>query len=181
MNPDQRPVRTTIVLGAVGALFVMVAGWMTGPYGIGPHMAFGLVWIITAAYAMALARWSDRSLPAVIFPLLVLGAVGMALPRSVTAYGLVPALLSWIRSGICFPRSVLPSILRELVLSGGGALMVAFWAPPNPFAWAMSIWLFGLVQALFFILFEPRPSSPAAPAPDPFDMAQRRIDELLDG
>jgi len=180
MNADHRPVRTTIILGGMGALAWLLADWAVGGYWPWPLITFGIIWLMTATYAMALARWSGRSILAVIFPLLVLAMTGVVMPRYGVAFGLTLAVLSWIRSGICFPRAPLLSLLRELFLCGGGGLVVALWGPSTPPTWALGIWLFSLVQSLFFVLFEPEPSS-SAPPPDPFDLARRRIEDLLEG
>jgi hypothetical protein len=90
-------------------------------------------------------------------------------------------ILSWIRSGICYPRSGFQVLFRETLLCGGGGLVLAFWGPSVPLSWALGIWLFSLIQALFYILFEPGTPAPDNPAPDPFDQARRNIEELLDG
>ena len=111
----------------------------------------------------------------------MLGLMGPAIARSEVAFGLALLVFSWVRSGICFPRSALRSVLRELVLCGGGAAVIAIWGPSTPLAWALGIWLFSLLQALFFILFEPGEESRRAVAVDPFDRAAGRIEDLLDG
>ena len=85
------------------------------------------------------------------------------------------------RSGICYPRSVVQSLVREAILCGGGGLCLVLWNLSTPVSWGLGIWFFGLLQALFFVLFEPgRPPSETSP-PDPFDQALRRIEEILDG
>jgi hypothetical protein len=132
-----------------------------------------------AVYALALLRWSGRSLPAVFFPLLVLAGFGAAMPTAGLTFGLALAIFSWIRSGICYPRSVVQSLVREALLCGGGGLCLMLWGLSTPLSWGLGIWLFGLMQALFFILFEP--GSPSAELPcDPFDHALQGIEALLD-
>lgn len=180
MTTEYRPVRTTIILGGMGALVWFLANWAIGGYWAWPLMAFGIIWLMTASYAMVLVRWSARGLLESVFPLLVLGCIGVMMPRSGMALGLVLIVLSWIRSGVCFPRSPLQSLFRELILCGGGGLVVALWGPSTPIAWVLSIWLFSLVQSLFFVLFEPATRSSAS-LPDPFDLARHRIENLLDG
>jgi len=180
MNADHRPVRTTILLGGMGALAWIVADGVIGGYWAWPLIAFGIIWFMSASYAVALVRWSGGGILASVFPLLVLGVLGVVMPRSGLAFGMALVVLSWIRSGICFPRSPLVSLFRELILCGGGGLVVALWGPPTPLSWGLGIWLFSLVQALFFILFEPVSLSSAA-APDPFELALHRIENLLDG
>lgn len=178
MNSEYRPVRTTIILGGAGALAWILAAWVTGGYWAWPLITFGIIWCMIASYAIALVRWSGRGILAVVFPLLMLGIIGVVMPLSDLALGLALVVFSWIRSGICFPRSTLLSLLRELILCGGGGLAVACWGPSTPLSWGLGIWLFSLVQALFFILCEPA-SRPSVTPPDPFDLALRRIENLL--
>jgi hypothetical protein len=181
MNTDHRPVRTTLLLGGLGGLVCCLAGW-TGAWPVfRPWFSFGIVWCLIAVYALVLLRWSGRSLPAVFFPLLVLAGVGAAMPTAGLAFGLALAIFSWIRSGICYPRSVAQSLVREAVLCGGGGLCLMLWGPSTPLSWGLGIWLFCVVQALFFILFEPGLSSSETLPPDHFDQALRRIEALLDG
>jgi hypothetical protein len=144
-------------------------------------MAFGIIWCLVAAYAFSLARWSGGGIPAVLFPLLVLGGVGAMLPLAGATFALALGVLSWIRSGICYPRTALQALLREMLLCGGGGAALILWDPTTPLAWALGILLFSLVQSLFFVLFEPEARPPDMPPPDPFDHARRRIEALLDG
>jgi hypothetical protein len=69
--------------------------------------------------------------------------------------------------------------VREAILCGGGGLCLMLWNLSTPVSWGLGIWLFGLMQALFFILFEP--TSPSAGRPrDPFDHALQQIEVLLE-
>jgi hypothetical protein len=181
MNSDRRPVRTTIILGGLGGLAFCLVGLAGASRGLWPWIAFGIVWCLMAIYALMLVRWSGRGLPAVLFPLLVLAVAGVVMPRAGVAFGLALAVFSWLRSGICYPCASFQALFREFFLCGGGGLVLALWGPLTPLSWALGIWLFSLVQALFFVLFEPGALSPEGPPPDPFDQAQRRIEELLGG
>lgn len=179
MKTEHRPVRTTIIIGGVGALAWFFADRALGGSWAWPLMAFGTIWLISASYAVALVRWSGRGIRGSFFPLLVLGFIGVMVPRSIVTIGLAVIVLSWIRSGVCFPSAPLRSLLRELLLCGGGGLVVTLWGPSTPLAWALGIWLFSLVQSLFFVLFEPESRS-SAPPPDLFDLARHRIEDLLE-
>lgn len=181
MNTPHRPIRTTIILGGLGGLAFLLTSLPGIPMGFRPWLSFGLVWGLTAVYALMLARWSGHGLADIIFPLLVLGGLGAALPRAGVVFGLALAILSWIRSGICYSRSGFQALFREGFLCGGGGLVLALWGLSAPLSWALGIWLFSLVQALFFVLFESGPRLPAGPPADPFEQARRRIEELLEG
>ena len=181
MNGTYRPVRTTIILGGVGGLAYLLVGLFGLHGGLRPWICFGIVWCLITGYALVLVRWSGRGLPAVVFPLLVLGVAGLLAPHAGLAFGLALAIFSWIRSGICYPCSAVQAFIREVVLCGGGGLVLALWGPLTPLSWALGIWLFSLVQALFFVLFETGALVRENPPPDPFDQARRRIEELLEG
>ena len=112
MKSDQRPVRATLILGGLGGLSFIAAGVLGVGFGLWPWMAFGIAWCLTAAYALALVRWSGRSLTAVLFPLLVLGGIGAVLPRAGATFVLALGVLSWIRSGVCYPRPVFQALFR---------------------------------------------------------------------
>jgi hypothetical protein len=181
MKTSYKPVRTTIVIGGLGGLAFLLTGMIGTPIGLRPWLCFGIIWCLLAAYALALAGWSGCRGTDVIFPLLILGGIGIALPRAGVVFGLTLVILSWLRSGICYPRSGFQALFREVLLCGGGGLVLVLWQPSAPLSWALGIWLFSLVQALFFILFESgTPALKEAP-PDRFDQARRRIEELLEG
>ncbi|MGD9330504.1 MAG: hypothetical protein PVJ53_04280 [Desulfobacterales bacterium] len=181
MNRDHRPVRTTIIIGGAGTLAYMIAYWGLRWHWAWPAIASAIIWLTMATYAVALARWSGRGPVAIVFPLLVLGAIGMDLSPSGWTLILALAMLSWIRSGICYPGPVLRSLLREFILCGGPGLIILLWGPSTSLSWALGIWFFSLVQALFFILFEAETPSRDEPLPDSFERAARRIESLLDG
>jgi len=181
MHASHRPVRTTIILGGLGGLAFLLTSLPGIPGAFRPWLSFGLVWGLVAVYALMLVRWSGRGLAEIVFPVLVLGAVGAALPRTGVVFGLTLAILSWIRSSICYPRSGFQALFREGLLCGGGGLVLALWGLSGPLSWALGIWLFSLVQALFFVLFEPGAPGMENPLPDPFEQARCRIEEILEG
>ena len=89
------------------------------------------------------------------------------------------AILSWVRSGICFPAAPGSAIGREVVVCGGGLLAVAL-IPGHSLSWAVGIWVFFLVQALFFVGFETggdrRREKTSANA---FERARHRAEKIL--
>ncbi len=147
-----RPVRTTLVYGMGSALAVVTAAWLFAGL-LGWPTAFKLaLWMDLGLYAILLARWSGKGPGAVVFPLALL--LGAALwPGGYAAFfclGL--AVFSWIRSGICFSATPLRSIAAEIITLAGGAGLMALLGPGSTATWAISIWLFFLVQALYFCL-----------------------------
>jgi hypothetical protein len=131
---------------------------------------------------MLLARWSRKPKVALVSPLTLL--LGSALWTGIFGTFLFMALggLSWIRSGICFNHTPFRTLVAETITIFGGAGLVAALNPDTAVTWSLSIWLFFLIQSLYFFLVP----SPAAlrkknPSDDPFDHACRNVRRILDG
>ena len=79
----------------------------------------------------------------------------MAAAGSVTGF-VVPAAagLSWIRSGICFPGSLPRRVCAEAITCAAGLALVRLLQPPGPYGLPLSIWMFGLIQALYFVVVD---------------------------
>jgi hypothetical protein len=176
-----RPVRTTIVFGAISALVLMpLAGGLAGL--IGWTLAVKLMlWADLLFYALLLARWSGKGPGPIVFPLALL--LGTALWPGFTAafFFLGLGVFSWIRSGICFGGTPLRAIAAEIVTVAGGAGLVTLLGTGSTVTLAISIWLFFLVQALyFFIVPAIDPQADDRPAADPFAQAHREALRVLD-
>jgi len=177
----KRCVRTTLVYAMISAFSVMpAAGLMAGP--LGWAMAFKLaLWADLFGYAVLLARWSGKALSAVLFPLALL--LGAALwPGSYAGFCLLGmGVFSWVRSGICFAGTPLRSIVAEIITVAGGAALVALLSPGSTVIWAVSIWLFFLVQALYFFIVPANgPSTIDRLVEDPFEQARREAQRVLE-
>lgn len=177
----KRPVRTTLVYALLSAVAVMPADWIfAGP--LGWSLGFKLaLWLDLCAYALLLARWSGQGPGAIGFPLAVLlGAV--VWPGVYTGFFFLGlGVLSWIRSGICFGAAPLRAACAEIVLVAGGAGLVALLNPGSTIAWAVGIWLFFLVQSLyFFVVPTAGPQSDMLNREDAFEQAYRNARRVLD-
>jgi hypothetical protein len=177
----KRPVRTTIVFALVSAFTVMPAAWLlAGP--LGWPMALKLaLWTDLACYTVLLARWSGKSPLATLFPLFLL--LGAALwPRVTNGFiflGL--GVFGWIRSGICFTRSPLRAVFAEIFTIAIGIGLVALMRPASTLAWAIGIWLFYLVQTLyFFIVPLKNMAARGRDDVDRFERARRDAQRILD-
>ena len=176
-----RPVRTTLVFGLISALAVMpLARGLAGFTGWAMAVRL-LLWADLFVYALLLARWSGKGPGPILFPSALL--LGAALwPGTITAFlflGL--GVLVWIRSGICFSATPLRAMAAETLTVGGGAGLAALLGPGTTLTWAISTWLFFLVQALYFFLVPSIAASTAArPAADPFEQAHREALRVLD-
>jgi hypothetical protein len=110
-----------------------------------------------ATYAVLLARMSARPIRAIAAPVLMLAAV-LLVASSVSGF-LVPAAagLSWIRSGLCFPGPVARRIAAEALLSAAGLALCAALSPSGILGWALGVWMFFLIQALYFVVIADLP------------------------
>ncbi|WP_319525916.1 hypothetical protein [uncultured Desulfosarcina sp.] len=175
------PIRTTLVYGLICALIAMpAAGSLAGI--VGGSIAFKLVlWTILSGYSLLLARWSGKHPAVLLFPLILL--LGTAVWPGIDSvfFFLGLGVLCWLRSGICFSGFPLRAMAAETVAAAGGAALVALLGPGNAVTWAISIWLFFLVQALYFFIVPHRSSTTADRQDvDPFEQAQREAQRILE-
>jgi hypothetical protein len=149
---------------------------------MGAAMAFKLMlWAAFGGYALLLARWSAKNPASLLFPLaLLLGAA--VWPGLYTAFFfLLMGVLGWLRSGICFSSHPARAIIAETIIGAGGAGLLAWLNPGSALAWTISIWLFFLLQALYFFIV-PVPGLKTAPRSslDTFERAYRGALRVLD-
>ena len=177
----KRHVRTTLVYGLISALTVMPAAWSLAGL-VGWPMAFKLMlWLDLLGYAALLARWSGNGPSVILFPMALL--LGTALwPGVYTGFFFLGlGVFSWIRSGCCFSGTPLRAVAAEVITVGGGAGLVSLLGPGSSLTWAISIWLFFLVQALYFYMVPTScPPDAVGTASDPFDQAHREALRVLD-
>jgi len=175
------PIRTTLVYGLICALLAMPAtGSLAGI--VGGAIAFKLVlWTILSGYSLLLARWSGKHPAVLLFPLILLLGTAVWPAIDTVFFFLGLGMLCWLRSGICFSGFPLRAMIAETVAAGGGAALVALLGPGNAITWAISIWLFFLVQALYFFIVPHRGSTTAdRQNVDPFDQARREAQRILE-
>jgi hypothetical protein len=174
------PITATVIFGAGAAL--LAAGALSLPLRLSPRPTAlnALLFLCLAAYAALLARLSAKPIRSFFAPLLMLAAV---LPVAASVGGfVVPAAagLAWMRSGICFPGPAARRAAAEALAAAAGLAVCAALRPPGAAGWALSLWLFFLVQALYFVIIDPhRRSRGEAPARDPLQTAHLRAQALL--
>jgi hypothetical protein len=146
-------------------------------------LAFQLsFWAMLAGYAVLLSRWALRPLKAIGLPLLLL--LGFAfLIESATVFQFAALVtLSWVRSGICFRKTPLAKrLVAELGLGLTTGLLVFGIVPGVNLVWALGVWLFFLIQALYFVLFEHRGALHTQSEADPFEKAKMAAVKILSG
>jgi hypothetical protein len=177
----KRPVRSTLVFGLISALAVMPAAGMLAAL-TGWSLAVKLVlWTDLLVYALLLTRWSGTGPGAIVFPMVLLLGTAL-LPGTHAAFFLLGlGFFSWIRSGICFSATPLRAIAAEIVTIAVGAGLVVLLSPGSTIAWAIGVWLFVLVQALYFFMVPVGGWSAAVRTPeDPFASAYREAQRVMD-
>ncbi len=180
MKITQRPMFTTVLYGLLcGVSFIPLSTLLN--YALYWPTAFMLtIWLYLAGYLALLARWAKAALVSVLFPLLLLLVV-VFWGSSTTAFMLLAlGTLSWVRSGICFKGGALKTLGSETILSLGGGALVACFTPHSAITWAMAIWMFFLVQSLYFIFFrETGDVGKKEMKLDPFDRAKGKAEKIL--
>jgi hypothetical protein len=180
MNLRMSPVAASVILAAAAAMLVATATIL--PLRPIPRTTTlnAAIFLCIVAYSAFLARSSGRSPRALFAPLFMLAAV-LAVAGSVSGF-VVPAAacLSWVRSGISFQGSIPRRVCAEGLTCAAGLALVWLLQPPGPCGWALSIWMFGLIQALYFVLVDAERSGlPEKQVQDRMAKTHRRAETLL--
>jgi hypothetical protein len=180
MKTKVKPVRATIVWGLIGGLTIFVLGLPVDsmlPWPLGCQL---LLWVLLAGYATLLSRWSSKPLAAVSLPLVLLLIVAVLISSPLEVIIATTGILGWIRSGICFNRSpIVTRYLVEIGLGLGASLPLYVARPAAPLTGALGIWLFFLIQALYFVIFDYQSIRAGSMETDPFDSAKMAAEQIL--
>lgn len=180
MKSKISPVAASVIFAAATALLVAAVmslpiRMISRPTALNTALFLGL-----AAYAGFLGRLSGKNHRDLFAPLLMLSAV-LAAAGSVAGFA-IPAVatLSWIRSGICFPGPIPRRVFAETIFCAAGLALAWVLQPPGLYGWALSVWLFGLIQSLYFLVLDPEPGSLfERPGRKRFEPAHSRTEALL--
>ena len=155
MKAIKHPIRKTIFYGlACGLSFVPLSFTLNAL--ISWPSAVGLtLWLFIAGYAVLLNLWSNKIQISTAFPLLLLLPAIFLIDAMVLFFLLALIVIAWIRSGICFQKPGALGLAVELLLCFIGAVLVQVFTPGSVFAWALGVWMFFLVQALYFVFLGP--------------------------
>ena len=176
------PIRLTIVWGLIGGLVYIplcsaLSLMVFWPLGIRLSL-----WMLLAGYAALLSRWSSRPLRSIGLPLSLLLMSAFLIQSATTFLFTAILVLGWIRSGICFKgKSLLERFAVEIILGLGSGLLVYGTAPGATLVWALGVWLFFLIQALYFILLEYQNDPKIKIEVDPFEKAKMAAEKILSG
>jgi len=182
MTAPTRPIRSTIVWALTGGLtYLPLNSALSALAFRTPGFQLSL-WVLLAGYAVLLSRWASRPLKSIGLPLLLLLVSAFLIHSATTFLFIALVILSWVRSGICFRGK--PMTKRLAAESGLGlltGLLVCSAVPDKTLLAALSIWLFFLIQALYFVLFEyPGQRRPQIEV-DPFEKAKMAAEKILIG
>ena len=155
MKGLKHPIRNTIFYGLfcglsfvpLSLIFNALISWSS---------AVGLtLWLFVSCYAVLLSRWSNTALISIVFPLLLLVPTIFLMDSMVLFFLLALIVIAWIRSGICWQKPGAIRLAVELLLCFLGAVLVHVLTPGSMFGWALGVWMFFLVQALYFVFLGP--------------------------
>ena len=180
MKNKHQPIRTTIIFGLIcGLLFIPMSMGLS--YLLYWPKAFCTsIWLFLAVYSFLLARWGKINTATIIFPLIVLLIFVYIVDSPVPFIVLALGILSWIRSSICFKKTLVKMLTAETIICFGGGALVAFFIPHSTFSWALGICMFFLVQALYFVLFENVYENDEEKFEvDPFEQAMMRAGKIM--
>jgi len=105
----------------------------------------------------------------------------LAVAGSVAGF-VIPAAagLCWIRSGICFPGPLVRRIFAEALTAAAGLALVTGLRPAGLTGWFLGLWMFFLIQALYFAIINAAPLSRGErPGLDPRQTIRNRVQALL--
>jgi uncharacterized membrane protein len=180
MKSTAKPIRSTIIWGLIGGLLyiplcIALSRFMLWPVSFQLSLS-----VLLAGYGVLLSRWAPESLRSISLPLLLLFLAAFFI-RSTSAFFFVSlVVLSWIRSGICFKeKPFLKRFGAEIGLGLATGLLVSGAVPAAAIAGALGIWLFFLIQALYFVLFDYRSDPEARIEVDPFEKAKIAARKIL--
>ncbi len=179
MKNRPQPLHATIVFGFLCGLLFIPISLALDLFIEWPQTLFLPIYVFVAVYSGILTRWSPVGIQTIIFPLLM---IVMALPwiHSMTLFViLIMGVLSWIRSGLCFPLNVGKQIVAEIFLGLLAGGLLAILNPATLLDWALTVWMFFLVQALYFVFFETEGMASAPINPDPFEYAREQAENIL--
>jgi len=178
----QRPVLTTVLFGLICGIFFIPLNLALNTMFSWPNAVCLALWLFTAGYAILLCRWSRQQQMPVSYPVLFLFLTVFVVQSIGAFFFLALAVISWVRSGLCYPgRHRIRLVVESLLCLAGSALVTVF-TPGSALAWALGIWLFFLLQALYFAIFDSNTTSSHSQYEqevDPFERASRLAEDIL--
>jgi len=180
MKSTANPIRTTIVWGVTGGLAYIPLCFALSFVVYWP-LSFQLsLSALLTGYGILLSRWAQQPLRSIFFPLVLLFMAAFCMRSTDTFLFTAIGLLSLIRSGICFKNeSILKRLAAEVGLGLGTGLLVSGAVPAVDLVWVLGVWLFFLIQALYFVLFSDGRERETKVEVDPFEKAKMAAETIL--
>jgi hypothetical protein len=114
-----------------------------------------------------------------IFLVMLFGSVFFI--SSFTGYILFVLLVfGFLRTGICFTQNRFSGWLTEILITFAAGVTIAKYCGGSLVSQAMGVWMFFLLQSIYFIVF-PSENKEESPTADPFESAKKNMDEILNG
>jgi hypothetical protein len=139
-----------------------------------------ILWSYITIYGFLLTRWGEKSALSILFPLVLLLIIIFVVKPNSAFLLFALVIFSWIRSGICFQKPFSRVLPIELLLTSGGAVLAAWFTPDSMFTRALGIWMFFLVQSLYFVFLDHKNLKENASS-DPFEEAMMQAEKILSG
>jgi hypothetical protein len=178
----QRPVLTTVLFGLICGISFIPLNLVLNRMFFWPSTICLTLWLFSAGYGLLLGHWSKNKIMPVLSPLLILFIAAFLVESVAAFFFLALAVISWIRSGICFQEHGGIKLVVELLLCGVGGALITTFTPGSAFVWALGIWMFFLIQALYFVVFDSKAIAVEEEIDlviDPFERASRRAADIL--
>jgi hypothetical protein len=167
MRISRRPMFATIIYGLLaGASFIPMVMVMSSL--VTWTAAFRLsIWFILAGYLVVLTRWGRVPLLSLFFPLLLL--------LFLVFWGETHSAFFFLALG-----SLLKALVTESALCLGAGALVVFFAPHSTITWGIVVWMFFLVQSIYFVVFADFGEKQEEQVDlDPFHQARTRAERIL--
>ena len=180
MKGTAKPIRATILWGLLGAILYLVTSLLLHTWIPWPRGDWLFLWAVLAGYSLMLSRWASKPVSSVVLPLTLLLIAALFIHSAATLGYMAIGILAWIRSGICF-RLEWPAkrLVAEIGLGMGASLAMSAVVFTAPLSTALGIWLFFLIQSLYFVMFEYRQAPDKRVDVDPFERARMAAEQIL--
>ena len=180
MNGIAKPIRSTILWGLLGAILYLPASMLLNSLLAWPFGDQLLLWALLAVYGLMMSRWASKPISSLAVSLILLLIAALCINSTAIFAWVAVVIFGWIRSGICFRRR--PAAMRfvaEIGLGVGAGLAMSAGVLTAPVPAALGIWLFFLIQTLYFIIFEYRPEPSDRLDEDLFERARAAAEQIL--
>ena len=180
MKGIKHPIRNTIFYGLVCGLSFAPLSLFLNAFIMWPGAVGLTLLLFIVGYAFLLSHWGNKGFRSTVFPLLILFITLFVSDSMVLFFILALIIISWIRSGIYYPKTGVRGLAVELVLCTSGAVLVQIFTPGSVFAWALGVWMFFLIQTLYFVVFAPAEKQQEDSSRlDAFELASRQAERIL--